>query len=99
MTELELRYEFNKEQNTQIFTGIAGCEIRYTPEYTEWLEYKVLEKVNGDYTSTKQALILDSVTQQRELLNDFAVKLRGLLNFTHTRPLPKYIEFYLKGIL
>ena len=47
----------------------------------------------------KFLLDLHSVSQQSELLNDFLVKLRRLLNFTHSRPLPKYVEFYLKGIL
>jgi len=52
----------------------------------------------NNHPDTKQ-LIIGDVSKQRELLNDFLVKLRRLLNFTHSRPLPKYVEFYLKGIL
>ena len=44
-------------------------------------------------------LNIPDVSQQSELLNDFLVKLRRSLNITHSRPLSKYIEFYLKGIL
>ena len=44
-------------------------------------------------------LPIDGVMQQSELLNDFLVKLRRLLNFTHSKPLPKYVEYYFKGIL
>ncbi len=52
-----------------------------------------------DYNLVNKNDLLGDVSKQSELLNDFLVKLRRLLNFTHSRPLPKYVEFYLKGIL
>ena len=68
-------------------------------EFAQWYynERQTYTEANN-HPDTKQ-LIIGDVSKQRELLNDFLVKLRRLLNFTHSRPLPKYVEFYLKGIL
>jgi len=67
---------------------------------------KEIEKlVNNTMLSRKrkdeltESLLFLYNEQQSELLNDFLVKLRGLLNFTHSQPLPKYVDFYLKDIL
>jgi len=51
------------------------------------------------HESEVENLDIQRVSQQSELLNDFLVKLRRLLKFTHSKPLPKYVEYYFKGIL
>lgn len=67
--------------------------------FAEGKELAETKQRYADVCIALNKLNLPDVSQQSELLNDFLVKLRRLLNFTHSRPLPKYVEFYLKGIL
>ena len=58
-----------------------------------------LNKCGGECLNEDSGLHLQDVSQQSELLNDFLVKLRRLLKFTHSKPLPKYVEYYEEGKL
>lgn len=75
-------------------------ETNIPEEHYEWEIAEIMDLYADYYHESKvKNLTIPRVSQQSELLNDFLVKLRRLLNFTHSLPLPKYVEFYLKGIL
>jgi len=71
-----------------------GLKMVYTKAYTEWLQEKYSTKI------VKKSDVLDNVSQQRELLIDFYIKLhQSTREFNELVEPDNIVDEYLKGNL